>query len=463
MESLCTLCKASPCSVTDFKTQIAALFKNAVPTLLTPFNFCRLHYTERRNILLNLFAQNIAVDLADFEEIAEDLEKFSPEQIIKSNTYERKQIEKELATIPARIDELQKSIVTVDTAAINAEIDELNKKIAVKLDEVKKRQAASKQKLAIYNQSVKFDSDARKLEDAISEWRAEYRSNEIELNQLRNEYSELQKATTGTCPTCGSKIPATNIAKVKARLNDIIARGKEISSIQQEALKKSAETAQKQADELRQKAAELKKQYEEEIANFETFDELNAALAERDELQAKLSQLKLQLTENGHNAEKQKRIEELKARETELADDLANYDKKIYLASNYISRRIELTEQTINDQFQFVQFKMFGDYKTVDGVKECCEPTLNGVPYAALSKGEQLKASLDILNALQKAYGVELPVFIDDAESYTSNSFVNIPNQVVRCIAKEGVKKLKIRVTEKVMENEGLFEGSLTA
>lgn len=132
-----------PCSVTDFKTQIAAIFKNAVPTLLTPFNFCRLHYTERRNILLGLFAQNIEVDLMDFEEIAEDLEKFSPEQIIKSNSYERKQLEKELATIPARIDELQKSIVTVDTDAINTEIEELTKKIAVKLDEIKKTSIGS--------------------------------------------------------------------------------------------------------------------------------------------------------------------------------------------------------------------------------------------------------------------------------------------------------------------------------
>lgn len=89
---------------------------------------------------------------------------------------------------------------------------------------------------------------------------------------------------------------------------------------------------------------------------------------------------------------------------------------------------------------------MYEAYKVAEGVKECCEPLLNDVPYYALSKGEQLKASLDILKALQGAYGVELPVFIDDAESYTSNSFVELPNQVILLKAVEGVKKLQIDI-----------------
>lgn len=449
-----------PCGAMDFKFQIAEIFKNAVPVLLTPFNFCRLHYSERRNILLNLFAKNIVVDVADFEEIADELQKVSPEQIIKTFAYNKKQMEKELATIPARIDELQKNIVTVDAAAINAEIDELTKKISVKLDDVKKCQAASSKKLEFYNQSLMFDSEARKLEDKVSELRAEYRNNEIELNRLRREYGDLQKATSGTCPTCGNKVPAENLNEIQTRLNEIISQGKEISE-GQELLKQAAETAKINAEDLRQKAAELKQQFENEDANSTTSDDLKAAILERDELQEKLSQLKLQLAESERAADYQKRIAQLKENEISIAAIIANYEKKIYLAEMYIRRKIEILEQTINQHFQFVTFKMFEDFKTVEGVKECCEPMLHGVPYAALSKGEQLKASLDILQALQKAYGVELPIFIDDAESYTSNSFVDLPNQIIRLVATEGVKNLKITVAENSMEN--IFEGSLTA
>ena len=89
---------------------------------------------------------------------------------------------------------------------------------------------------------------------------------------------------------------------------------------------------------------------------------------------------------------------------------------------------------------------MFEKYKTAEGIKETCEPLLNGVPYAALSKGEQLKASLDILQTLQTAFKIELPVFIDDAESYTSNSFVDLPNQIILFKATEGLQQLQIDV-----------------
>ena len=435
-------------------------FKNAVPILLTPFNFCRLHYSERRNILLNLFAKNIVVDTADLEEISDELQKVSPEQIIKSATYNKKQLEKELAQIPARIDEIQKNIVTVDISAINAEIKSLNEKIAANLEDVKKCQAASSKKLELYNQSLNFDSKARKLEDKISELRAEYRNNEIELTRLRREYGDLQKATAGTCPTCGNTVPAANITKIKARLNEIISQGKEISE-SQKLLKQEAETTKNNADELRKKADELKQQFETANETSTTNDELQAALLKRDELQEKLAQLKLKLAESEHSAENQKRILQLKEKEISIAAEIAQCDKKIYLAEKFIRRKIELLEKSINQHFQFVTFKMFEDFKTVEGVKECCEPMLHGVPYAALSKGEQLKASLDILNALQKAYNVELPVFIDDAESYTSNSFVNLPNQIIRLVATEGVEKLKITVAENSIEK--FFERSLTA
>ena len=96
---------------------------------------------------------------------------------------------------------------------------------------------------------------------------------------------------------------------------------------------------------------------------------------------------------------------------------------------------------------------MFDSFKVAEGVKECCEPYLNGVPYVALSKGEQLKVSLDILKALQRAFGIELPVFIDDSESYTSNSFVDLPNQIIKLVAAEGVQKLQIDL-EKVYERK---------
>lgn len=361
-----------PCNATDFKISTGEIFKRAMPVLLTPFNFCRMHYSERRNILLQLFAGNVEVDTAGFPDIAADLKTLSAEQIIKKVTAEKKQLDKELAGIPARISELETAPVPlkVDAAEIRAKIDDTRRKIDDKLIIIKDLQAASKAQLEPYNKALKLESEALKLTDRVSELRTQYRTNEFELMGLRKQYAEIAQASSGTCPTCGAKIPAANIEKIKSTLADVIEQGKALAE-QQELIKKGAEVAKSKAEELKQEAAALKQQYETDRANTSIVDDMQKAIGERDELQEELSDLKFQLEEIDRAAKTQTRIAELKKQERELGAKISGCDKKIYQAEMYIRRRIELLEQNINDHFNFVTFKMFEDYKTVGGVKEC--------------------------------------------------------------------------------------------
>ena len=68
------------------------------------------------------------------------------------------------------------------------------------------------------------------------------------------------------------------------------------------------------------------------------------------------------------------------------------------------------------------------------------------MPYSALSKGERLQAALDIFATLQRKFKVELPLILDDAESYTSGSLKQLPNQKIFFRVDEG--KLAIKFTE---------------
>ena len=80
-------------------------------------------------------------------------------------------------------------------------------------------------------------------------------------------------------------------------------------------------------------------------------------------------------------------------------------------------------------------------------VKEICSVTVDGVPYSdGLNKGAKLKATLDCVKTLQEFFKVEMPIFIDDAESYTSNSFVELPNQIFLLKVVEGQKTLQVEV-----------------
>ncbi len=428
-----------PCNATNFNYQLAGIFKAAVPILLTPFNFCRLHCNERRGILLKLFPPKFEIDTTDFADIVDDLKTLTPDQIIFNYRRQYKTLDKQSAEIPARINELSKMTATVDTAEIETALAE-NKK---QYEEIL---AASQVKTQHYNQVVALENDARKLADKLSELRTEYRFNELELEKLRRAYNDNQKATSGTCPTCSQKIPAANLDKIQATLADIVAQGKHLSE-SQEQLKQTAAELKIQFAKIQDLASQAKQRYSEIDAQSTTAQQLSENRTQYEMLTRKLQQAQ-------QAAENRRRIEQLKAQELELGTKKAQCERKIYLAEMYIRRKIELLEQSINRHFRYVTFKMFEDFKTVEGVKEICEPLLNGVPYAALSKGEQLKASLDILQALQKAYKMELPVFIDDAESYTSNSFVELPNQIILLKAVEGVTELQIDIDAAKIERK---------
>lgn len=409
----------APQSKTSYEASVGLIFKGAATILMNPLNFCKMHYSERRQILLKLFGGK--------ED--EKQQGIPPEQIIKQASYELRQLEKESATIPARIDELQKTL----KKAVRIDIEKTQAEAAANAERISELQR--NQKSGLYEQALKLERDALETERQVAELRAQFCTNEIELSKLRKQYSEIQSAMNGQCPTCGAKVESTKKPALQAKLNELVVQGKELAE-KQEAIKGNAAKAKAKVEELKKAAAAQKKQAEQEN---DVATELQKALLERERLQKALAEAQ-------RNAEIEKRIEELKAREEELGVARYNCDKQIYQATDYINTRMRQLEETINSHFELVRFQMFQPFKVAEGVRECCEPFMNGVPYFALSKGEQLKASLDILKALQKAYGVEMPIFIDDAESYTSNSFVNIPNQVILLKAAEGVKELQVQI-----------------
>ena len=87
------------------------------------------------------------------------------------------------------------------------------------------------------------------------------------------------------------------------------------------------------------------------------------------------------------------------------------------------------------------------EQKINGALEECCEPLIDGVPYAdGLNKGNRMKAALDILNALSKYYGVSLPIFIDDCESYTS--LPEVDAQLIKLIADGDHDSLEVEIEE---------------
>lgn len=137
------------------------------------------------------------------------------------------------------------------------------------------------------------------------------------------------------------------------------------------------------------------------------------------------------------------RIEQLKSEEKELAKQYAQYEKAEFLTEKFIKAKVGMLEEKINSTFSMIEFKLF-DTQVNGAVVECCEATVNGVPYQDINSEAKINAGLDIINKLTDYYGVEAPIFIDNAESVTR--YIHTNSQLIRLYVSESDKSLRVEV-----------------
>lgn len=443
-----------PVKATEYMTAVKAATNGANSFLATPQAFCTMRWQDRRQILMSL------VDITDAEIIAsakelQELEPLLAKQSVKdieaTARDQRKKVNAELLTIPARIEELQlalRPVGTVNVDDIGAQIAELERQIIVKGAQIRELQKATHKALELFAEINRLAKLAMEADSDVAKTAQQIECNSAKLDTLRDSWKQTNEAMSGKCPTCGAKVASDRLPEIQRKLDRIAQEGGRLAETQKK-LKATLDEDTRKAEKMRTQLADMKAKFEI-TPDDPVHDQLDKALNERDEIQHNLDKLKIEFAAIEDSEKVAARIAELRQRETELGAQIAELDKQLYLAELYTQQKIKLIEDTINSKFEHVRWRMFESYKSVDGVRECCEPLINGVPYGGnLSKGEKLKAALDVLRTLQSAYEVELPVFIDDAESYTSNSFVGLPNQVIRLVVVEGVKELKINVDSK--------------
>ena len=182
------------------------------------------------------------------------------------------------------------------------------------------------------------------------------------------------------------------------------------SQCQPETLPEWAE-AQRQIDSLKQQLEDL----EDPLSEGE--DEVTARLRQqRTEIQQQVKDITQRLAKRTQIEQGDKMIEQLKMRGRELAQMIADIEKREYTAAQFAKKRIEDCEQRINSMFSIVRFQLFD--QTQDGNEyECCIPLIGGVPYTVANTATQLNAGLDIINTLCRFNNVSAPIFCDNAES----------------------------------------------
>lgn len=188
---------------------------------------------------------------------------------------------------------------------------------------------------------------------------------------------------------------------------------------------------------------------QKQIASLESeIEELSKESSGNTELKAKREVLKDEISEiemkikSADNSKIEARIAELEAEKSAVGQKIAEQEQMIALTEDFIRTKMNRISSVINEKFRIVSFKLF-DNQINGGLKECCECTVNGIPFSSLNNGHRIIAGLDIIRSLSELNGVSCPVFIDNSEAVNENNFPEMQSQMIHLTVTDA-KELKV-------------------
>lgn len=191
------------------------------------------------------------------------------------------------------------------------------------------------------------------------------------------------------------------------------------------------------------------KEVQESIISLEEkVQELSRESTGRTELEARKRVIQDEITEiemkikSADNSKIEARIAELEAEKSAVGQKIAEQEQMIALTEDFIRTKMNRISSVINEKFRIVSFKLF-DNQINGGLKECCECTVNGIPFSSLNNGHRIIAGLDIIRSLSELNGVSCPVFIDNSEAVNENNFPEMQSQMIHLTVTDD-KELKV-------------------
>lgn len=252
-------------------------------------------------------------------------------------------------------------------------------------DRFNKAQAEKLKKINAEGLTLKAGVDARTKEIAAAQ--GGIKKAQGRLDEINGQIADLEKSLEAT-PQAKPNPEIKALEQEAARLEGLIAAGKNGSAIRERDTQEKIDDIQSQIDAWKKQQAE-----------YEAAGRSRA------------------------------RVKELLAQEKNLNAELEDVEHKLYLIDRFTTQKVKLLEAKINDMFAFAQFRMF---KTlVNGtIQPCCEVLCDGVPFEkGLNTAARINTGLDIIQVLGDHFGMRLPVWVDNAESI--NELHKIDAQVI--------------------------------
>ena len=305
---------------------------------------------------------------------------------------------------------------------------------------------------------------------------------DTQIAASRNEWISTNSETfsSGNCPTCGQELPLKQLQAAKDQFE--ADKQKRLGKILQAA--NSSKDAKAMAEDRFTKAQEEVMQIETEMASLREqitaaeaakvepkdmadyadrrkailvrIDKLNQDLHEimqagkdvKDRLRQQLVVLNGKINDCMATVSKESLLDYSKQRVEQLREDAKNaaecleaIEKMLYLIDEYSRYKTRFVEDSINGLFRIARFRLFREQAN-GGIEDRCDVVYDGIPYISVNNGMKINLGVDIINTLSVAYGVRVPLFVDNAESVTSLEKCN--SQIIRLVVSENDKELRV-------------------
>src|SRR5690606_19631424 len=139
------------------------------------------------------------------------------------------------------------------------------------------------------------------------------------------------------------------------------------------------------------------------------------------------------------------RIAELSLEEKTLAQAIADIERELFTIESFEKEKSTRIENSVNQRFQFVNFKLF-ETQINGGEVPTCKALIKGVPFSDANTASKINAGLDIINTLCMHYKANAPIFIDNRESVIE--LIHTDSQVINLIVSEVDSKLRVVTME---------------
>ena len=369
-------------------------------------------------------------------------------------------------------------------------------KAQAKLQEVQGNTQIINSKLQQADNNRKFKVDeANRIQDSIGRLTKE-------MDDLREKYFAVDKEQfhfedNCECPTCKQSLP---IEQVEAARNEAQAQFNEFKTIRLKDIQREGGIRKENVEKLNERLTILRNEhdtfltemnkYQDELSvqdkelkkaqkaletansavkDVTTTDEYKSINLQIETVQGEIKQLNEHAYEavagiddeiNKLNIERKEcnnaiaqhanieankdRIIELEDQQIKLAQEYDKLEQTTFLIEEFIRTKVNMLTDRINSKFEYARFKLF-DTQVNGGLNEVCETTYKGVPYGAgLNNAAKINVGLDIINTLSAHFGIQAPIFVDNAEAVTK--FIDVDTQLISLVVSEKDKQLRVEV-----------------